>query len=130
MYKVLLCLTDTPLYIYTRQQAQQLRNHNSIPGEKCWYSSFPKYWEQIWGPHNIIFNAYCGDVLQQQSGRSIKVTTHLNLVSRSGISATVPPLPHMPSWHWYGQHNTVTGVDCDNISSIIRTVILLHTANI
>jgi hypothetical protein len=38
--------------------------------------------------------AFPGD----KSGRSVKLTTHLHLVTRSRMRRTIPPLPDTPSW--------------------------------
>jgi hypothetical protein len=43
--------------------------------------SFPRpYW--LWGPPNLLFNGYWGLFPQEKSSRSVKLTTHLELVAR------------------------------------------------
>jgi hypothetical protein len=33
-----------------------------------------------------------------ESGRGVKLTTHLHLVPRSRMRGAIPPLPNKPSW--------------------------------
>jgi hypothetical protein len=48
-----------------------------------------------WGPLNLLYNGYGegGRIPQEYSGRSVKPTTHLQLVPRSRKPATINPLP-------------------------------------
>jgi hypothetical protein len=50
------------------------------------------------GPSSLLFNGYQGLLSWGQSGRGMKLTTHLHLVSRSRMRGAIPPLPNTPSW--------------------------------
>lgn len=43
-----------------------------------------------------------GDSLRRSSGRGLKVTTHLHLVTKLQMSGTILPFPHAPSWRAQG----------------------------
>jgi hypothetical protein len=53
----------------------------------------------FWGPPSLLSNGYLGLFSRGQSGRGVKLTTHLHLVPRSRIRGSIHPLPHTPSWH-------------------------------
>jgi hypothetical protein len=43
----------------------------------------PRRSDRLWGPHNFLSNGYWGLFPRGQSGRDVKLTTHLQLVPRS-----------------------------------------------
>jgi hypothetical protein len=49
--------------------------------------SSPRRPDWLWGPPSLLFNGYW------------RLTTHLQLVSRSRKYVSIHPLPHTPSWH-------------------------------
>jgi hypothetical protein len=49
--------------------------------------------DRLWGPPSLVSIGYRG-----QSGRGVKVTTHLQLVPMSRIRGSIHPLPNTPSW--------------------------------
>jgi hypothetical protein len=63
------------------------------------FFSFPCYPDQLCGPPDLLSNGYRGYFLGGGlSGRSVQLTTHLQLVPRSRKCGSIHPLPHMPSW--------------------------------
>jgi hypothetical protein len=57
------------------------------------FSSHTTRPDRLWGPPSLRSSGYRG-----QSGRDVKVTTHICLESILGIRAAIPPLPHTSSW--------------------------------
>jgi len=55
-----------------------------------------KLFKLLWS--SFISNGYRGLFLWGQSGRGVKLTTHLHLVQSSTMRGAIPPLPNMPSW--------------------------------
>jgi hypothetical protein len=56
-------------------------------GDQC--CSFPKHTPRPWVPSNLPFNLYWG-----QSGRYIKLTTHLHLMPKLRMNGSIRPPPH------------------------------------
>jgi hypothetical protein len=50
-------------------------------------------------PTHPPIHGYCGLFPQGQSGRGVKLTTHLQLVLRSRKCGSIHPLSRTPSWH-------------------------------
>jgi hypothetical protein len=59
--------------------------------------SFPRHPDRLWGPFNLLSNEYRGLFFRVQSGRGVKLTTHLQLVLRSRKCGSIHLLPHTPS---------------------------------
>jgi hypothetical protein len=55
--------------------------------------TFPCRADRLWGPPNLLYNGY-----RVESGRGVKLTTHLQLVPRSRKCGSIHPFPHTPSW--------------------------------
>jgi hypothetical protein len=53
---------------------------------------------RFWGPPRLLYIGYRGLFPRGKSGRGVKLTTHLQLVSRSRKRGYIHSLPHMPSW--------------------------------
>jgi len=53
----------------------------------------------LWDLHSTLFNKYQGLFSWEKSSQDVKPTTQLHLVHGLRLSGTIPPLPHMPSWH-------------------------------
>jgi hypothetical protein len=53
----------------------------------------PPCLDRLWGPQSLLSNGYRG-----YSGRSVKLTTHLQLVPGSTKCGSIHPVPHTPSW--------------------------------
>jgi hypothetical protein len=60
--------------------------------------SSPRPPDRLWGPSSLLYNACRGQYPRRQSGRGLKFTTHLQVVSRSRKCGSIHPLPHTPSW--------------------------------
>jgi hypothetical protein len=61
-------------------------------------SSSPRRPDRLWGPPSILCGGYRTLFLREQSGRGVKLTTHLQLGPKSGKCGSIYPLPHTPSW--------------------------------
>jgi hypothetical protein len=53
---------------------------------------------RLWGPFILLSSGYRRLFSQGQSGRGVKLTTHLHLVPRLLMRGAVPPLPQTYSW--------------------------------
>jgi hypothetical protein len=53
--------------------------------------------DRLCDPPNLLSNGYTGLFLRELSGRGVKLTTHLHLVSRSRKCGSIHPLLHVPS---------------------------------
>jgi hypothetical protein len=60
--------------------------------------SSPRRLDRLWGLPNLLFNGYRWLFSREQSGRGVKLTTHLQLVPRSRKCESIHLLPHTPSW--------------------------------
>jgi hypothetical protein len=58
----------------------------------------PHHQNRLWGLPNLLFNEYQRLFPRGESGRRVKLTTHLELVPRSRKHGSIHPLPHTPSW--------------------------------
>jgi hypothetical protein len=56
--------------------------------------------DRVWGPFNLLPNCYGGLFLREQSDRSVKLTTHLQLVQRSRRYGSIHPLPQYTFMAW------------------------------
>jgi hypothetical protein len=56
------------------------------------FFSLPPRPERLWGPPSLLSNGYQGLCPWGQSGRGVKLTTHLHLVPRLRMRGAVPPL--------------------------------------
>jgi len=54
--------------------------------------------DQLWGPPSLQTNGYQGLFSWEWSGRGVKLTTLLLLVTRSRMRGAIRPLPSLPSW--------------------------------
>jgi hypothetical protein len=59
----------------------------------------PKLSDRLWAPTRPVSNWYCGLFPWKQSGWGMKLTTHLHLVLRLGLSELIPPFPRVSSWY-------------------------------
>jgi hypothetical protein len=55
------------------------------------------------GPPRLLFSEYLGIFSLGWSSRGLKLTTHLHLVRRSGMSGPAPLVPRTPSWQPHRQ---------------------------
>jgi hypothetical protein len=58
--------------------------------------SSPQCPDQLWCPPSLLSNGYHGFLPQGQSGRGMKLTTHISCKGENG--GAIPPLPHKSSW--------------------------------
>jgi hypothetical protein len=68
-----------------------------IPEESRFFSS-PRRPDWLWGPPKVQYNGYRGLLPRGQSGRGVKLTTHLRLMPRSRQCGSMHPLLYRPSW--------------------------------
>lgn len=64
----------------TRRQDESPRNRSSIPSRAKTFVTPAKRRERLRGPSSLFFQRCMGFLLQEQSGRSMKLTTHAHLV--------------------------------------------------
>jgi hypothetical protein len=57
------------------------------------FFSSPPRPDRLWGSPNLLSNGYQRLSTWRQSGRGVKLTTHLHLVPRSRMRGAIPPLP-------------------------------------
>jgi hypothetical protein len=57
--------------------------------------------ERLWGPPSLLSNRYQVLFPWGQSGRGVKLTTHLHLVPRSKMRRAIPPLPQYVFMAWF-----------------------------
>jgi hypothetical protein len=60
--------------------------------------SSPRRPDRHWGPRSLLCNEYRGLFPRGKSGRGVKLTTHLQLLPRSGIRGSIHPHYHTSSW--------------------------------
>jgi hypothetical protein len=60
--------------------------------------STPRRPDRFWGPPGLLSNGYWRHFPQRKSDRSVDLTTHLQLMSRSKIRGSTHPLAHTSSW--------------------------------
>lgn len=65
--------------------ARWSRSRGSIPGMGKRFFSTPQHPDRFWCSPNLLYNRHLGLFCQRQSGRSLKLTTHLYLVSTPSI---------------------------------------------
>jgi len=65
----------------------------SIPGRSWEFLSSPLCSYPLWGLLSLLYSGYRGLFPWVYSGRGVKLTTQLHLVSRTGISGAIHPLP-------------------------------------
>jgi hypothetical protein len=53
--------------------------------------------DRLWGTPSLLFNGHQGLFPRGESGRGVKLTTHLQLVPRLGIHGSIHPLHHTSS---------------------------------
>jgi hypothetical protein len=79
-------------YLWSRRIETRLRAKRPVLNSRqvqLWdfFSSLPGP-DRLWGPSSLLSNRYRG-----QSGRGVKLTTHLHLVTTT--CGVIPPLPNM-----------------------------------
>jgi hypothetical protein len=70
------------------------------PGRFWEFFSSPPRPDRLWGPPSLLFNGYQGLFQWRQSGRSVKLTTHLHLVPGSRMRGNIPPLLQRTCMAW------------------------------
>jgi hypothetical protein len=60
--------------------------------------SFQRRLDRLWGSPSLLSIGYRGLFPPRSSGRSVKLTTHLQLVPRLSKCGSIHPLPHTSSW--------------------------------
>jgi hypothetical protein len=69
----------------------------SSPGKGWEFFSSPPRPDRLWGPPSLS-NRYKGLFSWGYSGRGVKLTIYLYLVSRPKMCEAIPSLPNTPSW--------------------------------
>jgi len=62
------------------------------------FFSSPPHPYRLWGSPSLPFSVYVELCHRGESGRGVKLTTHLNLVPRLGMRGVIPPFFHTYSW--------------------------------
>jgi hypothetical protein len=65
-------------------------------GARC--VSFPRRPVRFWGPLGLVSSEYLGLFPRRQSGRGLKLTTHLQLFPRSRVRGSIHPLHYTSLW--------------------------------
>jgi hypothetical protein len=68
-----------------------------VPGGSRRFSS-PRRPDRPWGPPSLLPTGTRGLFPRGESGRGVKLTTHLRLVTRSRKCGSIHPFPHTTSW--------------------------------
>jgi len=77
----------------------KLPNYGTVDrGFNSWQG--PPRPDRFWGLFSLLSNGYGGLLSRVQSDRGVKLTTHLNLVSRLRMRGVLPQIPQYVSVAW------------------------------
>jgi hypothetical protein len=76
----------------------------SIPGRGKRFLSSPLCQKRLWGPPSLLSNGYQDLFTWEQSGRGMKLTTHLHLVPRSRMEELYLHSPIRLHVWWLNKH--------------------------
>jgi len=99
-----------------RLQAEGPKNRISIPNRVKTFVTPARRAERLWDSPSPFFNRCMGFLLQEQSGRGMKLTTHAHLVPRPKMRNITPylysnsPSTHLLSYIQGYQKNVEVGV--------------------
>jgi hypothetical protein len=116
---ITICTPQSTLYIqYSSEFSEQYRSTNNIKNKNvivscrewlragrnsspgtCTIFSSPRRRDRSCGPHSFLSDGYGGLFPWGQSGRGLKLNTHLQLMLRSRKHGSIHPLPYKILWY-------------------------------
>lgn len=92
-------IQDNTLSIVSRLEVGWSKNHGLIPSRVKRFFLSPHRTHWLWGPQGNPVQWLPGTLSQGVNSWSLKLTTDLQLVARLRIHGSIPPRPHISSWH-------------------------------